>query len=219
MIDNIEFIFYKKIISFIQNNLKNLIVISSLLIANSCNSKSKDINTFFIEQYGDKVAEITKYRTQPKELKDRVFYFKSPTKEDVEKSFKRSRYNKYRYVDVNQFNDVEEDYLDEQLRLGALSPRIFDIVYFTKNHGPFITEADHFANIKIPEYDAYGIPTQFSSKPYLLVSDKSLKDGVDYISYQNHNLKHLKQSKLLIKERTSLRKKQRMEKLLGKDIN
>ncbi len=193
--------------------MSRYLIILLLFVFTSCGYGHNDVNQLFNEEFGNKIDKVKIYRSEPESLKNKTFSFRSPTRREIEKSFIKSKYNKYRYIDVSQFNEVQEDYFDNKIQSGQLSPRIFDITYYTKNHGPFIIEEDHFANIDIPEYDAYGLATRFSSKPYLLVSDKSIKDGVDYISNNNRDSNHIKQSQSLIKERMELRRKQRMQKL------
>ena len=168
----------------------------------------------FVEKYENEVADFIDSQTLELDEEDDLINKVIAR----ELAFKCLYFNeKYKYGDYNVSDDyiydILEDYFDNKIQSGQLSPRIFDITYYTKNHVPFIIEEDHFANIDIPEYDAYGLATRFSSKPYLLVSDKSIKDGVDYISNNNRDSNHIKQSQSLIKERMELRRKQRMQKL------
>ncbi len=184
------------------------------LISPACTNKL-DSNYFFEEKFGKEVSKIKKYRKQPEYLSKKIHHFRSPTQKEIAQSFNKSKYNKYRYIDVSQFNEIEEDYFNNRIRANVLSPRIFDIIYYTKNHGAFIIEDDYFANIKIPAQDAYGNATQFNSKPYLLIGNKSLKDSMDYILKNNNNSDHIEQSKKLIYERSELKYNQKMKQLLG----
>lgn len=181
----------------------------------SCGSSKKyDPNSHFIEKYGRKIDKIKVARKEPELLKKQIFYSRSPSKAEVIKMYNNKLYNNYRYLDVNEYSSVDEDIAAQIISSNQVDPRVFEVAYFTKNHGPFNNKDDLFSSINIPSKDAYGINTKFSDKSYLLVGDKSLQQNIDKIS-NSKTIQDITNSKKLIKERIELRRKQKMDRIFG----
>lgn len=199
------------------NSMLNILPKLFLLFAIvSCGGSKKEYNPniLFNQKYGKKIEKIKSVRKEPEALKNQIYYSRTPTRQEIARSYNGKLYNNYRYVEVNEYSVVDEDIVDQMARSGQINPKIFEVSYHVNNHGPFKDEDNLFSTIFIPSKDAFGINTKFSDKSYLLVGSKSLQKNVDDIS-KTRSSQDIINSKRLIKDRVELRRKQKMEQIFG----
>jgi hypothetical protein len=193
----------------------------------SCSSKV-NYNAAFEKKYGQDVEKIKVDRTQSKESQTTVTVLQPPTEEDLRAMNSQSDQGYYAYVDVSRFGEkTPQKYLPngefyEQLRVNnpgnSLPPNIFEISYDTRLYPAFRKAGAEFDRIPIPSADVYGVKTEMSEKPYLLVGNDVLKKTVDQIIAER-TAEDVEFSEILIKEQKQLSRQQRMKKTFGDEVS
>jgi hypothetical protein len=191
----------------------------------SCSSFQKvpNVNEAFEKKYGQQVAKMNVDRTLPKEAEKVVTNFSAPSPEEVRKENELNDPSYYAYVDVNKFSGLPQNYTPNReiyersrTKSGGLPDDIFEITYNTTLHPPFQRIGAEFDAIDVPPYDAHGVKTAMSDKTYLLAGGDALQRSVDNMEKQRTE-DDVEISTILIDEQKQLKKKQRMEKIFGKN--
>jgi len=146
--------------------LFNIIFFLLLLLNTSCR-KTVDINSDFEAQYG---SEIEKMRAQRDMMKSAMEMAPQSSPQNsplaINKDF---AYESYQAPIVLQ-------------KPSKLPDDMFLITYDTQNYPAFRVIGGEFDAIKIPQEDAYGVKTEVTNKPYLLVEAPSIQKSVDRIN-------------------------------------
>lgn len=190
----------------------------------SCANKVPDMNQAFEEQYGGEVEAIRQQRVAQKVDNQAVTFSTPPTQEElIIEAAKNGAYQPYN--DIAKFGDAPpqiylpsaEVYEQESAKAsGALPSDMFYISYKTDLYPAFRPSGSEFDGIPIPSQDAYGVKTEMSQKPYLLVGNDSLQRSVDKINGERTR-SDTKISEILIKEQRQQKQKEKMAKIFGQD--
>lgn len=198
-------------------------------LLSSCTSSSLPAtNESFKKKYGGQIDKIKAERTPSKEMqKDSLTPQAFGQYESVavaDPSLPNSEY--YAYVDVSKFGEkFPQKYLPdgesyEQTRgrgpSNSLPPDVFEVSYNIGLYPPFRMVGAEFDGINIPESDIYGVKTEVSEKPYLLVGSNSLQKNIDHIE-DTRTAEDVEFSEILMKEQKQLRRKEKMIKIFGHD--
>jgi hypothetical protein len=190
----------------------------------SCAAELPDINQAFEEQYGGQVEAMRQQRAAQKGENNEVVFSTPPTQADlVADAAKNGDYQPYK--DVAKFGDVQsqiylpsvEVYEQQGAKASnSLPSDMFYITYKTDLYPPFRPVGSEFDSIPIPPQDAYGVRTEMSQKPYLLVGNDSLQRSIDKINGERTR-SDTKISEILIKEQRQQKQKEKMAKIFGQE--
>lgn len=188
-------------------------------------SSSKNVNQVFEKKYGKEIEKIKVDRTPSEELTKQVMFSQPPLQNEMQEYSDSTGY--YAYVDVSKFDEKTtprnyspngETYQQASSNnpTNILPKNMFEIAYDTRLYPPFRRAGIEFDQILVPAADVYGIKTEMSEKPYLLVGNKSLQKNIDQIN-QEKTIEDIEISKILIKEQQQLKRRQRMIEIFGQD--
>ena len=187
-----------------------LVIFSGLV---SCGGK-EDNNALFNEKYAEDIEKIKEERTFPKLDKKQSkikLNFTAPIEHDSA-----------RYTNENT-SEFPEYYSTQQFANQQIGPsgfrfpgEMFETDYSAPINSPFRKIGAEFDTIAVPSQDAYGIKAAMTEKDYLLVSRKLLQKNIDNINYQKTEY-DIRNSQILIAEQRSLKRKQKMLKIFGKE--
>lgn len=177
-----------------------------LLFLFSCTPKKTDINQYFINKYGSKVDIIKNKRIEPENLKNIVYYSKLPTRAEI-LDMQNKIYNSQNYVNVSKYYEVDNSMIGNK----AIDPKIFNISYSQKNHGPFKNISRN--NQDISSYDAFGISSKFDNKSYTIIKGSVLSKNIEDINNKKKK-EDIENSMILIKERSDFRRKEKISNIL-----
>lgn len=198
-----------KKLNFFTQNFALAIFISALFLNSSCGGKARiDSNKFFNQKYSSKVKYFKQARLEPESSKKKKYYSKLPSRQEViEMRHQNQGYQ--RYVEVSKYYKKN---LAHQNKIQNIDPKIFKISYITKKMGPF-NYNNYDNSIEIAKKDAFDIPTRFDNKEYLLVGNAYIQKNIDKIS-KSRSQEDIKNSMVLIKERSDYRRKQKISNIL-----
>lgn len=126
------------------------------------------------------------------------------------------------YVDVKKFgeqpsqnfiNNLETYDLSAPLP-GGLPSDVFEIKYNLALYPAFRRVGLEFDTIRVPRYDAYGVPTRMSDKNYSLLGGRILQKTVDEIHRDKASYDNEISEILIAKRKENMRRKQ-TEKIFG----
>jgi hypothetical protein len=199
------------------------------LLFSSCTSNTlPTTNESFQKKYGKEVDKIKVERTPSKQMQKDLTTPQSFGQYESEvvadPSLPNSEY--YAYVDVSKFGEkFPQRYLPdgeayEQNRgknpSNSLPPDVFEVAYNVELYPAFRRVGAEFDGINIPKSDIYGVKTEISEKPYLLVGSNSLQKNLDHIE-TTRTAEDVEFSEILMKEQKQLRRKEKMIKIFGHD--
>lgn len=207
---------------------KFFLLASLPLILCYCSSSLPPVNEAFEKKYGKEVEQIKIARTPAPGAANQSITTYPPTPEELraEQNSAELSQNYYPYVDVTKFGErAPQNYLPNgevyeqgvaSRRSNALPEDMFEITYNVALYPPFRVSGKEFDAIKVPPADVYGVPTEMSSKSYLLAGNDSLQRNIDKINSEK-SADDIEISETLIKEQKQLKRKEKMIKIFGKN--
>ena len=188
--------------------LKRFLYNSSLILLIttlfSCINKQSTINEEFEKQFSQEVERINRERQQQEDQQNQ------PT-ESSQTPQQNNPYQTQRY-------HLPDDkvFSAGQASLAGFPNDIFEIKYFTQVHGAFRQTGFEFDTIEIPQYDAFGVPSDLRKKQYMLVGDDVIQHNIDKLNAaQNEEAVEL--SDILIRENKMLRQQKKYNEIFGDD--
>ncbi len=183
--------------------LFQFVILSGLILTNSCQSKSDEANANFLKQYGNNVNEINKKRDEANQIQANIDCQSSPNGCEKDKNkwkdsatiFGIENSNKIQNASIDtskivmpkppeEFSPNVQTLLERQ---GAQLPEnMFQISYnlynFPDSYGKSRVSFD---DINIPKSDAFGVKTELGEKNYQLIGNKTLQKDVDFTKQVN----------------------------------
>ena len=190
----------------------------------SCNGALHENNRNFLDKYQSEVDRINTAREKmvqkanvaQRPVKTKTPIWQSPSQiMGVDGTFN----TRTAYVDTTKFKIEKKDNrflpnkqtYEQGKLMQSQTPEIFNISYRTENYPQNYRRAMvSFDDIKIPQFDYYGINSSLGKKNYKNINNTNLQKNIDYInSYFNKDRRQINLT--LLKEREQIRRQKMAE--------